>query len=1362
MTDPDGNPVAQTSVTLLDGQGNTTEVTTDASGRYQFPTLAYGMYDVFLGTANEPIGTAAAVTVSAASPTAAADLAAPASYTISGTVYAADGQTGLAGVDITLLSNGQVVGDASTDASGGYSLTLQAAGTYDLLAALDGISFTPATGIAVSGSNAAVTENFTAGQLALSGVIRDGVSGQPVAGVLVVVLQLVGSNYRTPVASTTTAGDGSYSVPGLAAGDYAVQVNAASYGGIFSQVTLPDPDFNLFGFSSITGQARNSADQSPLPGATVYVVDTISKQFVAPVTADINGDFIVTNLPKGTYDVLISSQGHQQSLVEGVSVQDFGQTYNIGGVGLDAAAGGVSGTISTDTAESLSPGFFLGGAEGATITLVDGNGIARGTATAAANGTYQLAGIPSGTYTITVSKPPGDPVVGTVTVGTGVTTYDASLHLIAPERYEPILKAINDGIAQFNDVTQQAFDAIINFLKEPVKRAADDPLIPPTLTTPACYAYWQDAVAAVTKDDDAFSTLQLAASANNQVASGIEQGLNVFVTAGKIAKAMAPFSSAAKAFSDFLKAVKNWPSDQLDKLESLKDILQAKQIISDVISAGKASYAATVALNNADADPLAAAAAIKAEAGAIVTVIEDFAKLKKNLEAIRGIAVLNVFTSAFDPLFNAIDAVTSVFDTYKANVAIAQNVTDKMATFNNAKEQYISAVAQANYRTALLNWCTLKATGLPEFQIPPPPPPGTKGDGKTTMSSASPHDPNDLIGPAGFGPQGFTQSATFPYRVDFENDPAEATAAAQVVTTTMTLDSDLDPSTFEFTGFGFGSHTFAVPAGLSHYQTTIDLRPDGIDLLVPVSLDLNPVPGSPGTYQVVVTFQSLDPLTRLAPPGVNAGFLPIDDASGDGKGFFTYTVEPKVGLPTGTAVTAQASVVFDTNAAIATLTALNTLDVTAPTSRVAPLTATQSTASFTVTWSGTDVGSGIASYDVFASDNGGGYAPFLIGTTSTSAVFTGQAGHSYSFYSVASDHVGLTQATPAAAQAATFISPPVVSPPPPAGAVSPVLVGYPRFAVGSDTGGPSTVTVFNPDGTATGKLDPFPGTTGGVRTAVGDFNGDGVPDVAVGTGPGAVAEVKIIDGASGAVLFDVKPFDAFTGGVFVAAGDISGDMKADLVITPDLSGGPRVEVYEGGDFNEVANFFGIDDPNFRGGARAALGDINGDGRADLVISAGFGGGPRISVYDGAALMQGRQVHLISDFFLFEQTLRNGAYVAVADVNGDGMADIIGGGGPGGGPRVLIISGRALLSGGPGEAFAAPVANFFAGDVENRGGVRVAAKNLDGDALADVVVGAGTGAGSRVTAYYGKNLGGADPIAYDIDAFPGITAGVFVG
>jgi hypothetical protein len=112
------------------------------------------------------------------------------------------------------------------------------------------------------------------------------------------------------------------------------------------------------------------------------------------------------------------------------------------------------------------------------------------------------------------------------------------------------------------------------------------------------------------------------------------------------------------------------------------------------------------------------------------------------------------------------------------------------------------------------------------------------------------------------------------------------------------------------------------------------------------------------------------------------------------------------------------------------------------------------------------------------------------------------------------------------------------------------------------------------------------------------------------------------------------------------------------------------------------------------------------------------------------------------------------------VDGDGNADVIVGGGPGGGPRVTVFSGKALMG---GQQVA--LANFFGGDSSNRGGVHVAVKNLDGDNKADLIVGGGEGAAPLVTAYLGKNIGtsGTPPSQFSFDAFdPSFTGGVFVG
>jgi hypothetical protein len=323
---------------------------------------------------------------------------------------------------------------------------------------------------------------------------------------------------------------------------------------------------------------------------------------------------------------------------------------------------------------------------------------------------------------------------------------------------------------------------------------------------------------------------------------------------------------------------------------------------------------------------------------------------------------------------------------------------------------------------------------------------------------------------------------------------------------------------------------------------------------------------------------------------------------------------------------------------------------------------------------------------------------------------------------------------------------------------SPALVGYRQFAVGTDLD-QGAARLYEPDLTERFGLPPFgPTYTAGVRVAAADFTGDGIADLVTGTGPGSATHVRIFDGATQQELFATDPFEpSFKGGVFVAAGDVTGDGIADLAVSPDEGGGPRVRIFNGKGFTQVADFFGIEDVNFRGGARAAVGDLDGDGFADLVVAAGFGGGPRVAAFSGQSLGS-VPLKLFGDFLAFEPALRNGTFVAAGDLNGDGKADLVAGGGPGGGPRVSVFDGADLLVNKPTRT-----TDFFAGDTANRGGIRVAVKDLDGDGKADLITGVGTGAGSRVNGYTGAGLTGGTPaVAFALEAFPGFANGVFVG
>ncbi len=396
------------------------------------------------------------------------------------------------------------------------------------------------------------------------------------------------------------------------------------------------------------------------------------------------------------------------------------------------------------------------------------------------------------------------------------------------------------------------------------------------------------------------------------------------------------------------------------------------------------------------------------------------------------------------------------------------------------------------------------------------------------------------------------------------------------------------------------------------------------------------------------------------------------------------------------------------------------VDGVAPTSTVLALPE-GSKPDFLVKWTGSDTGgAGIATYDVFVSDSGGPFAPFVTAIAATSATFHGEDGHTYAFYSVATDRAGNRQPTPAAAQAATSAAAGI-------------------YVTGADAGGGPDVKVFD---AATGQVkfgffayDAH--FTGGVRVAVGDVNGDGFPDVICAAGPGGGPNISVFDGRTGLPLagplgsffaFDPR----FTGGLYVAAGDVNGDGFADIVCGADAGGGPNVTVFSGKDGTRLLSFFPFD-VHFAGGVRVAAGDVNGDGNADIIAAAGPGGGPQVRVFTGDATPLG-------SFFAFDPLFAGGLYVAAGDANGDGRADVVVAAGPGGGPQVNIFSGSnfSLLT------------SYFAYNPAFGGGVRVATVDCNDDGRVEVVTVAGPGGGPDVRTINALTLQQVDDFfAYDM-------------
>ena len=137
-----------------------------------------------------------------------------------------------------------------------------------------------------------------------------------------------------------------------------------------------------------------------------------------------------------------------------------------------------------------------------------------------------------------------------------------------------------------------------------------------------------------------------------------------------------------------------------------------------------------------------------------------------------------------------------------------------------------------------------------------------------------------------------------------------------------------------------------------------------------------------------------------------------------------------------------------------------------------------------------------------------------------------------------------------------------------------------------------------------------------------------------------------------------------------------------------------------------------------------MGNSNGPRTADRSRWDFVGrGGPK-----GLGLAIFMPPKLVGDFFVFEPTLRNGVFVAAGDLNGDGKAEVVFGGGPGGGPRVMALDGAAVVRGQQ-----TPVVNIFAGDPGGRGGVRVAVRAA-ADGTVQLVTGSGEGQPGRVGVY----------------------------
>ncbi len=267
-------------------------------------------------------------------------------------------------------------------------------------------------------------------------------------------------------------------------------------------------------------------------------------------------------------------------------------------------------------------------------------------------------------------------------------------------------------------------------------------------------------------------------------------------------------------------------------------------------------------------------------------------------------------------------------------------------------------------------------------------------------------DPNDISGylsPSGDRYIGLGVK-TINYTIEFENDPEIATASASVIKVENEIvGGKLDLATFKPLTLKIGDKEIDLPAG-HHFVKTLDMRPS-INAVAELTFDFDEATGK-ATWNL----RSLDPMTMEPSNYMDDGILPVNDDTKRGVGYLTYSIDLLPTVADGDEIANSATIIFDDNEPINTPVWVNTTDYTLPEAKIVDQS-TDDGFTYTFTVEGSDTGSGIWIYDLYARKAGTGEWRLVKGNIEDDTfTFTADVSMAdYQFTVIATDRAGNRQ-----------------------------------------------------------------------------------------------------------------------------------------------------------------------------------------------------------------------------------------------------------------------------------------------------------------------------------------------------------------